>query len=164
METIPLVLTHAADALLILASLGAAVFCLILSRRLSRLSSIDNGLGGAIAVLSAQVDDMNRALSEMKAGTQTSAQKLEALNREAQQLAEELELMLSTSHDLAPTKEQAEAPDPRGQDTGGDADSDIPVFGSRRSGTATAAGEPQADDSATIPLFLKTRSRMAGVG
>ena len=107
METIPLLLTHAADAALILASLGAAVFCLILSRRLSRLSSIDNGLGGAIAVLSAQVDDMNRALSEMKSGTQTSAQKLEALNREAQQLAEELELMLSTSHDLAPS----EAPD-----------------------------------------------------
>ena len=45
---------------------------------------------------------MNRALSEMKSGTESSAQKLEALNREARQLAEELELMLSTSHDLAP--------------------------------------------------------------
>src|SRR6056297_2739084 len=162
METIPLVLTHAADALLILASLGAAVFCLILSRRLSRLSSIDNGLGGAIAVLSAQVDDMNRALSEMKSGTQTSAQKLEALNREAQQLAEELELMLSTSHDLAPP--EAPADDSDAPAPGGEYDRDIPVFGSRRSEAATGADGPEADDSAPIPFFLKNRSRAAEVG
>lgn len=162
METIPLLLTHAADAALILASLGAAVFCLVLSRRLSRLSSVDNGLGGAIAVLSAQVDDMNRALSEMKSGTQTSAQKLEALNREAQQLAEELELMLSTSHDLAPPEapaDDSDAPAPGGED-----DRDIPVFGSRRSEAATGQDGPAADDSAPIPFFLKNRARAAEAG
>lgn len=162
METIPLLLTHAADAALILASLGAAIFCLVLSRRLSRLSSIDNGLGGAIAVLSAQVDDMNRALSEMKSGTQTSAQKLEALNREAQQLAEELELMLSTSHDLAPSEAPEDRPESPAQSS--EDDPDIPVFGSRRSEAGAGADEPEADDSAPIPFFLKNRSRAAEAG
>lgn len=164
MEMIPLLLTNAADALLILASLGAAVFCLILSRRLSRLSSIDNGLGGAIAVLSAQVDDMNRALSDMKSGTQTSAQTLEALNREARQLTEDLELMLSTCHDLAPSltdREGSASQDGRG-DT--EAEADIPVFGSRRTETAKAPDDPTPNDTAPIPFFLKNRSRLAGAG
>ncbi|PIV74078.1 MAG: hypothetical protein COW55_10590 [Rhodobacteraceae bacterium CG17_big_fil_post_rev_8_21_14_2_50_65_11] len=162
MEMIPLLLTYAADALLILASLGAAVFCLILSRRLSRLSSIDNGLGGAIAVLSAQVDDMNRALSDMKSGTKESAQTLEALNREARQLAEDLELILSTSHDLAPSLTDRERTAP--QDGRGATEADIPVFGSRRTETTKAPDDPAPDDTAPIPFFLKNRSRLAGAG
>lgn len=160
METISLLLTHTADLLLILASLGAALFCLILSRRLSRLSSIDNGLGGAIALLSAQVDEMKTALSEMKFSTQNSAQALESLNREARQLAEELELMLSTSHDL-PTAEAPE-PDP---DTAVAEPTEIPLFGSRRSAAAAASDpEDETEDTVSVPLFLKNRSRAAGAG
>ena len=161
METLPEILTHAADGLLILASFGAAVFCLVLSRRLTRLTSIDSGLGGAIAVLSAQVDDMNRALGEMKSGTRSSAEQLEALNREARQLTEELELMLAACHDLDGAA--AEAPD-----TGAVAEDDtapLPVFGSRRSSATEArdTAEP-APESAAIPFFLKNRSRLAGMG
>ncbi|WP_127559769.1 DUF6468 domain-containing protein [Nioella ostreopsis] len=158
METLPQILAYAADALLILASLGAAVFCLVLSRRLTRLSSIDNGLGGAIAVLSAQVDDMNKALAEMKTGTESSAGRLDALNREARQLAEELELMLSACHDLdhATPKTADTTPAMTGCDTG--PDDDTPVFGTRR---RHAQGE---DENPPVPFFLKNRSRLAGAG
>lgn len=163
METLSEILTHAADGLLILASFGAAVFCLVLSRRLTRLTSIDSGLGGAIAVLSAQVDDMNRALGEMKSGTRSSAEQLEALNREARQLTEELEMMLAACHDLDGAA--AEAPDPGSVAAGHEGDAaPLPVFGSRRSNVTEACdtAEP-TPESAAIPFFLKNRSRLAGM-
>ena len=157
METLAPLLAHAADLLLVLASLGAAGFCLVLARRLNRLSSIDNGLGGAIAVLSAQVDDMNKVLSEMKEGTSSSAERLEELNRDARQLTEELELMLAACHDIG----QTAATVPAEQD-----ESEAmpePVFGSRRH--RAAEEQDGADtDKVTIPFFLKNRSRMAGAG
>ena len=157
----PQILAYAADALLILASLGAAAFCLILSRRLTRLSSIDNGLGGAIAVLSAQVDDMNKALADMKSGTESSAGRLDQLNREARQLTEELELMLSACHDLdqgsprpaeAPASDTSEPSEPEKGD---------PLFGSRRRHVDDVVDE---DDNPPVPFFLKNRSRLAGAG
>ena len=160
METMPLILTYAADALLVLASLGAAAFCFVLSRRLTRLSSIDNGLGGAIAVLSAQVDDMNKALAEMKTGTESSAGRLEDLNREARQLTEELELMLSACHDLdqaAPGSAGASA-EPIEEE--GEPEDSSPVFGSRR----RHAQAEETDDNPPVPFFLKNRSRLAGAG
>lgn len=157
MEIMPQILAYAADALLIVASLGAAVFCLILSRRLARLSSIDNGLGGAIAVLSAQVDDMNKALAEMKSGTETSAERLDGLNREARQLTEELELMLSACHDIGQPPGPSPAPD---TDPAPDALSNeetAPMFGSRRR-------HAEEEDNPPVPFFLKNRSRLAGMG
>lgn len=161
MEMLPEILTHAADGLLILASFGAAVFCLVLSRRLTRLTSIDSGLGGAIAVLSAQVDDMNRALGEMKSGTRNSAEQLEALNREARQLTEELELMLAACHDLDGLTASAPEPEP---DQVEDA-TPLPVFGSRRSSVAEDRDQaPKAPEGAAVPFFLKNRSRLAGIG
>lgn len=157
MEILPQILAHAADLLLVLASLGAAVFCLVLSRRLARLSSIDHGLGGAIAVLSAQVDDMNKALAGMKAGTENSAERLDALNREARQLTEELELMLSACHDLDHASKPPDAntePSPSEETDESDA---TPMFGTRRR-------QAEDDDNPPIPFFLKNRSRLAGLG
>jgi len=50
----PAYVAFAADLLMVAASLGAAIYCMILSRRLSRLTSFDKGIGGAIAVMSQQ--------------------------------------------------------------------------------------------------------------
>lgn len=95
------ILTYGADLLMIFASLGAAAYCLVLSRRLSRLSSFDRGLGGAIAVLSTQVDDMKTALQAAKAGSDGAGQQLSALVRQAQEIGSELELMIAACHDFA---------------------------------------------------------------
>ena len=65
-----------ADILLVAGALGAGFYCYILARRLSRFNDLENGVGGAVAVLSAQVDDeinANRALAQRMqiAGTPT---------------------------------------------------------------------------------------------
>lgn len=86
---------------MIAASTAAAVYCLILSRRLSRLTSFDSGLGGAIAVLSAQVDDMRAALAETKTGTDRAGTRLGELVRQASEISKELELMIAACHDFA---------------------------------------------------------------
>ncbi|MEL6953076.1 MAG: DUF6468 domain-containing protein [Pseudomonadota bacterium] len=88
------------DLLLLLAALGAGAYCLVLSKRLTRLSSIDKGLGGAIAVLSAQVDDMTKVLAEARGASDTSAKRLSALMKDAENLANDLEIMLAACHDL----------------------------------------------------------------
>ena len=51
-----------ADILLVAGALGAGFYCFILARRLSRFTDLENGVGGAVAVLSAQVDDLTKTL------------------------------------------------------------------------------------------------------
>ncbi|MEM6496196.1 MAG: DUF6468 domain-containing protein, partial [Pseudomonadota bacterium] len=97
----PIIVAYLADILMILASAGAAGYCLVLSRRLSRLTSFDKGIGGAIAVLSAQVDDMKSALTEAKAGTDGAGQHLNDLVHQARDISSELELMIAACHDFA---------------------------------------------------------------
>ena len=50
------------QAALVVASVGLALFCLILSRRLRRLNDLETGLGGAIAVMTAEVDRLEVAM------------------------------------------------------------------------------------------------------
>lgn len=89
-----------ADILLVAGALGAAVYCLVLSRRLQQLTRLEDGVGGAIAVLSAQVDDMTRALKEARAAAHSSENALAAQTARAEQATERLSLMLASLHDL----------------------------------------------------------------
>lgn len=50
------------QAALVAASLGLACFCLVLARRLRRLNDLETGLGGAIAVMAAEVDRLEQAI------------------------------------------------------------------------------------------------------
>ncbi|QBY02227.1 hypothetical protein E2K80_17000 [Rhodophyticola sp. CCM32] len=160
-----MVLTFLADLLMVAAALGAAAYCLILSRRLTRLSSIDKGLGGAIAVLSAQVDDMNASLEAAKSGSASAIARLEELTRQAREIAGDLEVMIAACHDVpTSTPPVAAQPDlsPEPQETAGQtpvgedgATPDIPVFERRRSQT-------QAEAGVTPPLFRHHRSTPAG--
>ena len=58
-----------ADILLASAALCAAAYCVVLSRRLQKLSTLDGQVGGAIAVLSKQVDELTSALAKARSGT-----------------------------------------------------------------------------------------------
>lgn len=89
-----------ADILLAAGAIGAGAYCMVLSRRLKQFNQLENGMGGAIAVLSAQVDDMTKALERARATASASASSLESLNARAQQSAERLELLLASLHDL----------------------------------------------------------------
>ncbi len=89
-----------ADILMAAGSFGAAVYCFVLSGRLTRFGTLETGMGGAIAVLSAQVDDMTRALEQAKGTAGASASGLEALTAKAEGLAARLEILVASLHDL----------------------------------------------------------------
>lgn len=95
-----------ADILLISGALGAGLYCVVLSRRLSRFTNLEKGVGGAIAVLSSQVDDMTKALEEARKETTSSASSLSEMTGRAEGVAQRLELLVASMHDLpveAPT-------------------------------------------------------------
>ena len=73
-----------ADVMLAAGAFGAALYCYILQGRLQRFTALESGMGGAIAVLSAQVDDMTRALEKARGAASGSAAGLEALTARAE--------------------------------------------------------------------------------
>jgi hypothetical protein len=89
-----------ADILLGAGALGAAFYCLVLSRRLKKFTRLENGMGGAIAVLSSQVDQMTKVLEAAQNAARNSADTLEAKTARGEKVAERLELILAAMHDL----------------------------------------------------------------
>ena len=98
-----------ADVLLAAGALGAGLYCYVLALRLRQFQTLESGMGGAIAVLSAQVDDMTRALDRARgaAGGQVAA--LEAETQRAEAAVRRIELLLASLHDL-PDPARAAAP------------------------------------------------------
>ena len=89
-----------ADILMSAGAFGAAVYCYVLSGRLKKFTTLETGMGGAIAVLSAQVDDMTKALDRARATAGTSASSLEGLTQRAEVASAKLELLVASLHDL----------------------------------------------------------------
>lgn len=88
------------DGLLFAASLAAALYCRVLSAKLRRFTALETGMGGAIAVLSAQVDEMKVALDRAKVAAGGAEARLEALCAKGEASARRLELMAAALHDL----------------------------------------------------------------
>ena len=89
-----------ADILLIAGALGAGLYCVVLSRRLNRFTDLEKGVGGAIAVLSSQVDDMTKALEHARSSTASSTASLDSMTDRAEGVAQRLELLVASMHDL----------------------------------------------------------------
>lgn len=89
-----------ADILLVAGALGAGMYCFVLARRLARFNDLENGVGGAVAVLSAQVDDLTKTLSAAQATASSSTSTLEGLTERAEDVAKRLELLVASMHDL----------------------------------------------------------------
>lgn len=89
-----------ADIVLAAGAFGAAFYCHMLGRRLRSFARLEGGMGGAIAVLSQQVDDMTRALSMAQDTAGDSANRLEERVARAEAAAKRLELLLASLHDL----------------------------------------------------------------
>ena len=99
-----------ANILLAAGAFGAAAYCYVLAARLKKFSTLESGMGGAIAVLSAQVDDMTRALDKAQGAATGSASSLEMLTHRAEAAAARMELLLASLHDLPePRADSAEA-------------------------------------------------------
>lgn len=89
-----------ADILMIAGTIGVAIYCYVLASRLKKFSTLESGMGGAIAVLSAQVDDLTRALEKARGAATGSAATLEALTVRSETVAARLEVMLASMHDV----------------------------------------------------------------
>ncbi|MDW3180403.1 hypothetical protein [Roseobacter sp.] len=101
-----------ADILLAAGALGAGLYCLVLGRRLNRFNDLEKGVGGAVAVLSAQVDDLTKTLSAAQATAATSAQTLTDLTQRAENMSRKLELQMASLHDV-PDAPPAPSPAPQ---------------------------------------------------
>lgn len=89
-----------ADILLVAGALGAGFYCHVLARRLSRFNDLETGVGGAVAVLSAQVDDLTRTLRDAQTTASGSMESLDGLTDRAESVAKRLELLVASMHDL----------------------------------------------------------------
>jgi len=89
-----------ADILLVAGAFGAGIYCFVLSRRLNRFNDLEKGVGGAVAVLSAQVDDLTRTLETARNTASASTGSLEQLTGRAEDVAKRLELLVASMHDL----------------------------------------------------------------
>ena len=98
-----------ADILLVAGAFGAGFYCFVLSRRLSRFTDLEKGVGGAEAVLSAQVDDLTKTLQHAQTTANKSTVSLDSLTERAEAVAKRLELLVASMHDLP----EAEPPKPQ---------------------------------------------------
>ncbi len=127
-------MTLIADILLVAGALGAAFYCMILSRRLSKFNNLENGVGGAVAVLSVQVDDMTKTLEKARIVAGNSTSKLEELTGRAEDVSKRLELLMASMHDL---------PEPE-----------------NRKEQATESANPVSQESQNGTLFLRHQDRL----
>ena len=89
-----------ADILLIFATIGAAVYCFILARRLRKLQGMETGMGGAIAVLSDQIEGLTDILQKAETSASNSTNQLQTLTEKSEAGAAKLEVLLAALHDL----------------------------------------------------------------
>lgn len=82
------------DILLGAGALAAAFYCVVLSRKLNRLTGLDQELGTAIAVLSKQVDEMTTVLEAAQSSATQSREELGALTDRAETVAQHLNTVL----------------------------------------------------------------------
>lgn len=107
------------DFILGFAALAAGAYCLVLSRRLRALARVDGGVGGAVAVLSAQVDELTRALGAARACADRAEAQLEEQTARAEAAVQRLELLLASLHELphptgpAPTRQGGDGQKPQ---------------------------------------------------
>ncbi|MEM9909175.1 MAG: hypothetical protein AAF922_00200 [Pseudomonadota bacterium] len=97
-----------ADILLVTGALCAGLYCFVLARRLSKFNDLESGMGGAVAVLSAQVDDLTETLKSAQHTASASTTSLNGLTDRAETVAKRLELLVASMHDLNENTDQKE--------------------------------------------------------
>lgn len=99
-----------ADTLLVAGALGAGLYCFVLSRRLKRFTDLEQGVGGAVAVLSIQAEELKKSLDNARAASDRSGDTLQDVTERAQSVAQRLELMMASMHDVIPDGAQPAEP------------------------------------------------------
>jgi len=89
-----------ADVLLVAGALGAGLYCHVLSRRLRKFTDLEKGVGGAVAVLSVQADDLAKTMTKAQETATDSVNRLKEMNNRAEASARKLELLMASMHDV----------------------------------------------------------------
>ena len=92
-----------ADIILFFAACGATFYCFVLSHRLRRFTDLEKGVGGAVAVLATQVDDLTKVTITAQHNASVSVTTLEDVCRRSEAAAARLELLLASLQDLPAT-------------------------------------------------------------
>jgi len=100
------------DILLAAGAIGAGFYCFILGRRLKKFNSLEQGVGGAVAVLSAQVEDLRKTLTAAQQTAATSAETLSDMTYRAEEMAKRLELQMASMHDIPDVPKPPSKPSP----------------------------------------------------
>lgn len=137
-----------ADFLLVAGALGAGFYCFVLARRLNRFNDLEKGVGGAVAVLSAQVDDLTKTLVAARESSDGSNAALIDLTGRAEAAAQRLELLMASLHDI-PEQDISSAPVERIQPSA--ASSELESF----------ASTPQRSSGG--PMFMRHERSANGV-
>ncbi len=116
-------MAYISDILLGAGALAAAFYCVVLSRKLNKFSGLDQELGGAIALLSQQVDEMTEVLKSAQEAADGARSELSQMTERAEVVAAQLQQASNI-----PT------PAPSASDTGGLKDGAPSLF-MRHSGT-----------------------------
>lgn len=134
------------DILLAAGAIGAAVYCFVLGKRLKSFNSLEKGVGGAVAVLSTQVEDLKKTLETAQKTAAESAETLSDLNIRAEETSKRLEIQLAALNDLpqeshpqdSSSADDGIAPSNPSQDSTSDgAEQSEPMFIRRVVGAAT---------------------------
>lgn len=105
------------DILLAAGAFGAAFYCMVLSRRLAKLNDLENGVGGAVAILAVQVNDMTKTLENAQTAAGESTESLIELTAKGEEVAGRIELLLASMHDLPEQKTAPIPPDAPTEET-----------------------------------------------
>ncbi len=119
-------MTLIADLLLVAGALAAGFYCFVLSKRLSAFKNAEGGVGQVVAALSAQVDELSSSVELARKAANTSNDSLSELTARAEEVAQRLELMVASMHDIP----DASTPEPKARADQG------PVFSTRASRAA----------------------------
>lgn len=132
-----------ADIFLGTGALAAAFYCLVLSKKLTRLKGLDQDLGSAISELSVQVDDMNKALQSAQDTAAMSSTKLNEQTKQAELVADKLEILMAALHDIS--------------------DDPQPVTAEPSAEVDPLAQVAPAEDEPSVSMFVRNPNRPVGV-
>ncbi len=93
-------MTLIADILLVAGALAAGFYCFVLSRRLTAFKDAESGVGQVVASLSRQVDDLNTSIESARVEANSSSTALSELTQRGEGVAQRLELMVASMHDI----------------------------------------------------------------
>lgn len=140
-----------ADILLVAGALGAGLYCFVLSRRLKRFTDLEKGVGGAVAVLSTQADELKQSLGAAREASDQSGAALKELTQRAESVAQRLELMMASMHDVVPQDDTPPKPADPEPIAVSDSAEDAPEATETENTPAVSEPKQEDKDEATAP-------------